>query len=209
MLREDGRHRLSYLRTYVGQALWEAPMQRWKALMFALGFGLAIGLGTAWIADAQMRTLRLDVASLSNSGITGIARLTETGTSNLEIAVRVTDGSGDPLPMHVHEGACADLNPEPKIPLADVKDGASTTALSASLEQLTSAPHVIFMHKSPEELPVFVACADILDMISPGQASPQVRASNTGSGSLTSAAIGLAASSLALLAAGRVLRRGA
>src|SRR5438477_3948437 len=48
---------------YVGQALWEAPMQRWKALLFALGFGLAIGLGTAWIAEAQMRTLRLDVAS--------------------------------------------------------------------------------------------------------------------------------------------------
>ena len=37
----------------------------------------------------------------------------------------------------------------------------------------------------------------------------EVRASNTGSSSLASAAIGLAAVSLALLAAGRVLRRGA
>jgi hypothetical protein len=184
-------------------------MHRWKALMFALGVGLAIGLGTAWIAEAQMRTLRLDVASLNNSGITGIARLTETGSSNVEIAVRVTDGSGDPLPMHVHEGACADLNPEPQIPLADVRNGASTTALSASLEQLTTTPHAIFMHKSPEELPVFVACADVMEMISTGQASPPVRASNTGSGSLAGAAIGLAAVSLGLLAAGRVLRRGA
>ena len=187
-------------------------MRRWQVLILALGCGLAIGLGTAWIAEAQMRMLNLDVASLNSSGITGIATLRETGSSKLEVAVRVNDGSGDPLPIHIHEGACADLNPEPQIPLADVRNGASTTELAASLEQLTSTQHVIFLHKSPEELPVFVACADIMDVLSAGQTPTEVRAGPTGSASpagLAGIVAGLAAFSLVLVAAGRGLRRGA
>jgi hypothetical protein len=184
-------------------------MQRWTVLILALGFGLAVGLGTTWIAEAQMGMLRLDVASLNNSGITGIATLRETGSGRLEVAIRANDSSEAPLPTHVHEGACADLNPEPKIPLAEVRNGTSTTELAASLEQLTSLQHVIYMHKSPEELPVFVACADIMDALSAGQASAQVQAGPAGAGSLAGIAVGLAAFSLALAAAGRALRRGA
>jgi hypothetical protein len=184
-------------------------MQRWKLLSVALLTGLAIGLGTTWIAEAQMRMLRLDVASLNNSGITGTATVRETASGRLEVAVHVSDGSTDPLPMHVHEGACTDLNPEPKIPLADVRNGASTTEVAASVEQLTGTQHVIYMHKSAEELPVFVACADILDPIGVGQAPTQVRAGTTGSGSLAGIAVGLAAFGLVLAMAGHALRRGA
>ena len=183
-------------------------MRPWKVLICALGLGLAVGLGSAWIADAQMRTLSLNVASLNNSGIAGLATVREAGSGRLEVAIHVNDGSGNPLPSHIHEGACADLNPEPKIPLADVKNGASTTELGASLEELTASPHVIFTHKSAEELPVFVACADIADVLSAGQAPTEARAGTTGSGSLVGIAVGLAAFSLVLAAAGRSLRRG-
>jgi hypothetical protein len=184
-------------------------MRRWKLLSLALLAGLAIGLATSWIAEAQMRMLRLDVASLNNSGIAGIATLRETAGSTLEVAVHVNDGGTDPLPMHVHEGACTDLNPEPKIPLADVRNGASTTELAASVEQLTSTQHVIYLHKSAEELPVFVACADILEALGVGQAPTEVRAGPAGSGSLAGIAIGVAALSLALAMAGHRLRRSA
>ena len=183
-------------------------MTRWKQLLLALGVGLAIGLGSAWLADAQMRTLRADVASLNNSGITGLATLRETESGQLEVAIHVNDGSGNPLPAHIHEGICADLNPEPKIPLADVSHGASTTELTASLEQLTATPHAIFTHKSAEELPVFVGCADITDVLGVGQAPSGARAGSAGSGSLVGIAAGLVVFSLVLAAAGRRLRRG-
>jgi hypothetical protein len=29
-----------------------------------------------------------------------------------------------------------------------------------TLQQITFAPHAIHMHKSPDELPIYVACAD-------------------------------------------------
>jgi hypothetical protein len=184
-------------------------MERWQAYITAGVLGLAIGLGTAWIADAQMRMLSLEVVSLNDSGIAGTATLRERDSSRLEVALQVNGGGEDPLPSHIHEGACADLNPEPKIPLADVRNGASTTELAASLEQLTSTPHVIFAHKSPEELPVFVSCADITDVLGLGQAPTEVRAGSTGSGSLlvSVAIIALAAFSLVLAVAGRGLRR--
>jgi hypothetical protein len=39
-------------------------------------------------------------------------------------------------------------------------NGESDTVIDASIQEVTSAPHAIHMHKSAEELPVYVACAD-------------------------------------------------
>jgi hypothetical protein len=90
----------------------------------------------------------------------------------------------------------------PKIPLTTVVNGASTTMLDGSLQQLTSSPHVIFMHKSPEGLPIFVAGADITvvgelaTLPSTGEPDPWVET-----------AIGLSGFGLALAVAGYALRR--
>lgn len=110
-------------------------------------------------------------------------------------------GAGtEPRPIHVHEGACADPNPVPEIPLTTVTNGASTTEVDASLQQLTATPHTIFIHKSPEELPVFVACADLI------VSKPIAAVRATGDGdSEPGLAAGLFGSGGALAAAGYLL----
>ena len=73
--------------------------------------------------------------------------------------LRLPAGPG-PHPAHIHEGSCTQINPAPKYPLTSVVNGVSVTEVEASIQAVTSAPHAIHMHKSPEEMPVYVACAD-------------------------------------------------
>ena len=54
-----------------------------------------------------------------------------------------------------------DFRPAPEFTLASVTNGASTTTLQTTLQSLAAAPHAIHMHKSADEISVYVACADI------------------------------------------------
>jgi LPXTG-motif cell wall-anchored protein len=53
------------------------------------------------------------------------------------------------------------LNPTPQFPLQSVTNGSSTTEIQTSLQALASTPHAVHLHKSADELSVYVACADI------------------------------------------------
>ena len=202
-------------------------MRRQLAIMLALGLGLVAVLGFAPPARAQEEVhahgqmaaphapgtasaddvrqpgggIKLDVASLNNSGITGTVTLRDMGSDRLEVAVLLDGAGAGPLPIHIHEGACADLNPVPETPLMTVTNGTSRTELDGSLRQLTATPYAIFLHKSPEELPIFVACADVrlADQVSavPAAGDP---------GSLVDFATGLSVFGLGLAAAGYALR---
>ena len=175
-----------------------------KLAIIALGFGLATILratsqvgaeeqpqghghmaapapsGAAMALQAQGQTVTFGVTSLNGSGISGSVVLTPLTGDRVEAAVALAGAGVGPRPIHVHEGACADLNPVPEIPLTTVENGTSTTVVDASLQQLTSTPHAIFIHKSPQEIPVFVACADLMvaktvaTVPSAGEDSPDV-----------------------------------
>ena len=98
----------------------------------------------------------------SDSGITGGAILTDLGDGELAVTIGVVAiGFADPMPAHIHEGTCADLDPTPKYPLNDVAVGSSNTVIEAGLDELTATPHAINIHKSAAEAAVYVACADI------------------------------------------------
>jgi hypothetical protein len=132
-----------------------------KAIVAAIS--LCLGLSAGMVAHAQSlpHNMATNVESLNNSGIAGSIRLVEIGAHKLMVEARVTGAGAGPLPMHIHDGTCGDKNPEPKIPLTDVVNGASTTELDESLAELLATPHAIYLHKSAEELPIFVACANI------------------------------------------------
>jgi len=53
------------------------------------------------------------------------------------------------------------LNPSPEFTLASATNGSSTTTLQTTLQSLAATPHAVHMHKSADELSVYVACADI------------------------------------------------
>jgi hypothetical protein len=177
-------------------------MKRQTMVGLALGLGLMATLATTWLVVAQVQRVAVRVASLNDSGITGAAEVRELSDGRIEVDVRVAGADAGPQPMHIHEGTCADLNPEPKIALTDVTNGASTTQLATPLEPLTTTSHVIFIHKSPAELPVFVGCAD-LRVASDAPARPQAGIT----GGPYALLVGLA--SLSLAAAGYLVLRGA
>ena len=101
------------------------------------------------------------MTSQNNSGITGTATLTDIGGGKVRVEIKATGAGAGPEPAHIHEGTCAQLNPAPKFSLSPVTNGASTSEIETSLQALTSASHAVHMHKSPEEVAVYVACADI------------------------------------------------
>lgn len=110
--------------------------------------------------QSQRQTLTMQLATQNNSGITGTARFTDLGEGKLRVEIHANGTGPGPQPAHIHEGNCSQLNPAPKYPLTSVVNGESVTMVDASIQEVTSAPHAIHMHKSPEELPVYLACAD-------------------------------------------------
>jgi hypothetical protein len=159
-------------------------------------------LGTRAQEQAQGQSMTFAVNSLNQSGIVGTAKLTPVEANKVEVEVTVNGAGAEARPMHIHKGACADLNPLPDIPLTTVTNGSSTTEVDAPMQQLISTPHAIFLHKSPIELPIFVACADIM------VATRVATIPATGEGdSYAEAAAALFGFGSALVAAGWFLRR--
>src|SRR5438105_5348688 len=136
-------------------------MARQRHWTVGIASGLAlVFLGTATIAFAQGQPNTLQLAAQNNSGISGTAAFTQT-SGGVHVDIRVTGAGAGPEPAHIHEGSCAQLNPTPQFSLQSVTNGSSSTDIQTTLQALTSTPHAVHMHKSADELSVYVACADI------------------------------------------------
>lgn len=135
-------------------------MGRQRARLLAVAAALSMLVGPASIAAAQ-QSATLEMSSQNDSGIAGRAILTETSPGRMRIEIQVDGAGAGPQPAHIHEGTCENLDPEPKFSLAAATNGVSTTEVSGSLEQVTSSPHAVHLHKSAGELAIFVSCANI------------------------------------------------
>jgi LPXTG-motif cell wall-anchored protein len=136
-------------------------MLRQRQRTIALGCGLVLALlATTPIAAAQEQSTTLQLVAQNNSGISGTAVFTPSA-GGVGVDLKVTGAGAGPQPAHIHEGTCAQLNPTPKFTLSTVANGSSTTQVQATLQTLTASPHAVHMHKSADELSVYVACADI------------------------------------------------
>ena len=177
-------------------------MRRPKTFIAVLGVTLISVLGSYAPLRAQEQ-IASKVDGLNQSGIAGTLSLMAEGSGRSRIEVRVNGSGAGPLPIHIHDGTCADMNPVPKIPLTNVVAGTSTTELDVSVSQLVAVPHSIYLHKSAEELAVFVACANIE---SPAAQGATIPATGEASGLLALAPwlVGLGA---AMAAVGLTLRR--
>jgi hypothetical protein len=144
-------------------------MTRLRALIVvALSCGLLTAAAMAPLVGAQAAPLALTLTTQNNSGITGTATLTDLGGGKTRVAIQVSGAGAGPEPSHIHPGSCAQLNPTPAYTLNNVVNGASTTDVDASLQTLTAGPFAVHMHKSLDEITVYVACADIASVNRPG-----------------------------------------
>jgi LPXTG-motif cell wall-anchored protein len=176
-------------------------MLRQRQWTITIGCGLVLALlaATTTIAAAQ-GTATLQLVPQNNSGIGGMATFTQSG-GGVMVDLKVTGAGAGPQPAHIHEGTCAQLNPTPKYTLASVTNGSSNTTLQTTFQALAATPHAAHLHKSADEISVYVACADITPASLPrtGQAE-----STTG---LVSAAFGLSLLGLGLMLRRRAQRR--
>ena len=67
--------------------------------------------------ELEESELTLDLEEQNASGITGTVTFSPTSDGELEVEIEVDGSDGGPHPAHIHEGSCADLDPEPAFPL--------------------------------------------------------------------------------------------
>jgi hypothetical protein len=104
-------------------------------------------------------TVRLHAQNSSKES--GTAKLTPDGDkTKVEINIKGAP-KGVAQPAHIHDGSCAKLDPKPKYPLQAVTDGKSTSEVPVSIKELTGGNLAINVHKSAEEVKVYVACGEI------------------------------------------------
>ena len=133
-------------------------LQRQRILAIGCGLGLALVGATSSVSAQQATTLQLN--QQNNSGISGTATFTPSG-GGLRVDIKVDGAGAGPEPTHIHPGSCAQLNPTPEFTLSSVTNGSSTTDIQTTMQALVATPHAIHMHKSVDEVSVYVACADI------------------------------------------------
>lgn len=126
------------------------------AMILMLG-GLHAGAALA-LDDVVTVTLQAQNAS----GQTGSATLTPQGDKTKVVILLSNAPAGIAHPAHIHLGQCDRLDPAPKWKLEAVKDGQSTTVVAASLDSILQEKAAINVHKSAEEVQVYVSCGNII-----------------------------------------------
>ncbi|HEY4512894.1 MAG TPA: hypothetical protein VJH06_00040 [Candidatus Paceibacterota bacterium] len=103
----------------------------------------------------------VSLSTQNNSGVSGMATLTDMNGSTLVKLELAGAPLGIAQPAHIHTGSCANIGAA-VYPLTSALNGASETTLDASLDTiLGQLPLALNVHKSAEEISVYVACGDL------------------------------------------------
>jgi hypothetical protein len=146
-------------------------LQRLTGVFLAVAITWAVGLasfGSSVAAQDEQNRARGSVTftELNDSGLSGTAELAARG-NRTEVSMRI-NGVVGVNPTHIHTGTCDDLNPNPKYPLTNIElnttelVGLSDSVVDVPLDELLGSPHLILIHKSPEELNTYYACGNIV-----------------------------------------------
>lgn len=134
----------------------------WLFAALALAATMALaGCGGEEEEAAGGGEVTVELGEQNDSGQSGTATLTVAGEGMTKVVIELSNPPAEPQPVHIHPGSCADLNPQPDYPLANVEGGGSETTVQASLEELKDKAYAINIHKSEAEVETYVACGDI------------------------------------------------
>jgi hypothetical protein len=125
------------------------------ALSFLGGCGSGDGGGEGGSGE-----VKVDLAEQNGSGESGTVTLTTDGEKT-KVVIALENPPAVPQPAHIHKGSCDELDPNPAFGLENVVDGDSTTVVDEPLEDLRDGDYAINVHKSTEQLDVYVACGDV------------------------------------------------
>ena len=165
---------------------------------------------TADTASAQQGTATVTMSAATGpdggGSQTGTVTLTANG-SQTEVVINIDaspDGATVEQPGHIHSGTCDNLPSSLlaiEYPLTNVVNGASTTTVDATLESLHKGVFAVNIHKSGDELGVYVSCGNIPPALAgvPGTGGPPPAYSDSVSAQVY---LLIAAGALALLGGG-------
>ena len=125
---------------------------------------LALAAAVVLVAACQQvaaQTRAIPLVTLNGSGVTGEVTLTAVDERHTRVEVRVDPAGHPDMPSHVHPGTCTNLVPQPKYPLQNVRDGRSTTLVTATFADLIRGGLAVNLHASNEDLKTYTACADL------------------------------------------------
>ena len=128
----------------------------------AIGAALVLAVTAQSPAPATRKLpMQIRLAEQNKSGESGTATLLD-GSRGLIVRLRLNGGDVD-QPAHIHKGTCEKLDPKPAYALTTVHEGSSEKTIEGvTIAQLEKAPYAINVHKSTKELPVYVACGNLV-----------------------------------------------
>lgn len=132
-------------------------MRNLALILAALAFLTGCGSGDGKSGSGEVV---VDLKEQNGSGESGTATLTTDGEKT-KVVIALDNPPAVPQPAHIHEGSCAELDPNPAYGLENVVSGMSTTMVDRPLEELRDADYAINLHKSASQLDVYVACGDL------------------------------------------------
>jgi hypothetical protein len=136
----------------------------------AIAFAGARSLALDTSSTANQASITVPIAAQGGSGQTGTATLTGTADNKTQVVIAL-NGASTVEPAHIHRGTCANLDPKPAYPLANVNGGASTSIIPVPLASLETGQFSINVHESTSNLGTYVACGTI--PAAPTSAMPQ------------------------------------
>lgn len=117
------------------------------------------------IAEDVAGGVEVALSEQNGSGESGTATLSVNDDGSLHVVLALTGGAADvEQPAHIHAGTCAELDPQPAFPLANVLNGSSETDVQVTVDELAAGSYAINVHKSEAEAETYVACGDITDI---------------------------------------------
>jgi hypothetical protein len=131
-------------------------MRNLALILAALAFLTGCGSGGGESGSGEVV---VDLTEQNGSGESGTATLTTDGEKT-KVVIALDNPATVPQPAHIHEGSCADLDPNPAYGLDNVIAGKSTTLVDRPLGELRDRDYAINVHKSAAQLDVYVACGE-------------------------------------------------
>lgn len=129
----------------------------------AIGAALVLAVTAQSPAPATRKLpMQIRLAEQNKSEESGTATLLD-GAKGLIVRLRLRGGAEVDQPAHIHKGTCEKLDPKPAWPLTTVHEGQSEKTIEGvTIAQLEKTPYAINVHKSTKEIPVYVACGNIV-----------------------------------------------
>lgn len=137
-------------------------MQWFKAVLVVVVAFVALA-----VPVAAQESVTIQLREQNGSGQSGTAVLTAEGDRTRVVVTLSNPPAGIVQPAHIHEGTCANLNPQPRYPLQSLSGGRSETVVDVPLSQLLAGQFAINVHKSQQEISTYVACGEIRAQLAP------------------------------------------